>query len=263
MNSRDVNGQSMLSCENICFEIGERAILRDCTLSVDAGEFVVVVGPNGAGKTTLLQSITGILKPRGTISWAGKNLDRLKPSQRAQLMSYLPQNGGIYWPMRVKDVVALGRLPYGNDNAEGDHLISKALDQCGVLHLKDQIATTLSGGERSRVLLARTFATQAKLLLVDEPLNSLDPKYQLDIMTNLKNYCRTGASVIAVLHDINMCLQFADRIIVLKDGSIFGNGASAELVHSGLFEEAFDVKFSWQTDAFDRISGMPICGISD
>ncbi|MCC2095715.1 MAG: ABC transporter ATP-binding protein [Hyphomicrobiales bacterium] len=231
-------------------------------MSVTVGDFVALIGPNGAGKTTLLRCLAGAIPYSGSVSCLGKDISRASASERAGLISYLPQNGLIHWPMKVRDIVELGRLPFVARSLHGSREAAGALpaimQDCGIDHLADRIATELSGGERARVLLARAMATEARVLLADEPLASLDPKHQLSTMETLRRYARSGTGVIAVMHDIASSLRFANRIIVMQNGRIAGAGRGEDLLSTGLLDEVFQVRFKPGFDADGTLSTLAV-----
>lgn len=256
------SGHNLLSCRDLSVRIDGQDILQRCCLSVGNGELIALIGPNGAGKTTLLRCVAGAMDYSGSLSCSGKDIRAVSPGDRAALIGYLPQNGQIHWPMRVRDVVALGRLPFGKHaqprNLGKDDPVTRIMRDCGVDHLSRRIANTLSGGERARVLLARAMATQASVLLADEPLASLDPRHQLSTMEALRHYASTGRSVVAVLHDIGMAIRFADRVVVMQNGRIAGTGSGKDLLQCGLLEDVFRVRLEPFFDENGRLASLAL-----
>ncbi len=222
-------------------------LVTDCTFKIEPGELVALVGPNGAGKTTLLRAITGMRPYKGTIAHGTDDLFKLSRRERATLISYLPQGGRIHWPLSVYDVVGLGRLAHTGEaltRAEQyNSPVEQAMDRCGLTEYRDRNAMDLSGGEKARVLLARALAVQSKFLLADEPLASLDPKHQLTIMQCLRDVADAGSGVLAVMHDLNLALRFADRILLMKEGLIVGDDTPGNLLHQRRFDNLFEVQF--------------------
>ncbi len=231
--------------EAITCRIGGTTILTDVSLSLAAGEFVALVGPNGAGKTTLLRCAAGLAGYGGDVVIGGSRLSDLTLGERAKTIGYLPQGHVFHWPMAVWDIVALGRLPQarGADLSAADRdAVRQAMAEAGVTKLADRPVTTLSGGERARVALARVLATKAPVLLADEPTSSLDPRYQLAVGDLLKRQARAGGTVLAVLHDLGLAARFADRIAVLHDGRLTALGPPREVLTPDTLRSAFGVE---------------------
>jgi iron complex transport system ATP-binding protein len=234
----------LLEACHVDIVLGGRRVVRDASLTLRAGEFVALIGPNGAGKTSLLKAIAGLLPLRGGTVRLG--LDRMS-RPRAQHCSYLEQGGRIHWPMPVSEVVALGRLPFGSSlqhrNAEDCVAINAAMTDCGLMQIRVQSTSTLSGGETARVLLARALAVQAPVLLADEPVASLDPAHQIATMQVLARHAHKGGAVLAVLHDLALALRFADRVLVLQDGVIVADETPAEILSSKVLDRVFGLAF--------------------
>ena len=220
----------VLAAEGLCVELGGKAILRDLSVAFEAGRFVALLGPNGAGKTTALKALAGLVPARGQIRIAEEPLARLSPRERARRIAYLPQGHAVHWPLTARDVVALGRYPHGvADPTQLSKRDAEAVDcamaRTDCTHLAHQAVQTLSGGERARVMLARVLATEAAILLADEPTAALDPRHQLAVMDDLKGESRRGTLVIAVTHDIALAARMADEIVLLHDGRLVAQGS--------------------------------------
>lgn len=231
-----------LDARNLSVTLGGRAVLREVSLSVAPGEFVALIGPNGAGKTTFLRCCAGLVAPQaGQISTSGARL------------SYLPQGGGVHWDLPVRDIVALGRGRFG---AASDPAVDEAMTACRVLPFAERLSSELSGGELARVLLARALAVQAPLILADEPVASLDPAHQIEVMKVLAGEARRGVAVIAVLHDLGLAFTHATRIVLMQDGRIVADGPPASVLASGRLEEAFGSAFV--TERRDGVTLMAV-----
>lgn len=232
---------------------GGRPILAAVDLELRSGEVLGLLGPNGAGKSSLLRLLAGIEAPdAGAVELRQQSLATLAPRARARALGYLPQNPELHWPMSVRDAVSLGRLPWHDGFAamaagrDGDHAaVRRALARCDLDTLGQRAADTLSGGERARMHLARLFAGEHDVLLVDEPIANLDPRYQLAVLDLLAGHARDpggGArAVIAVLHDLALAARYCDRVVVLDGGRVYAAGAPAEVLDGALLQQVFGV----------------------
>lgn len=230
---------TLLAAENITVARGGKTVLRDVSFQAHAGEFIAVLGPNGAGKSTLLKALAGLIRPdRGRVMLDAANIAALSPRQLAARRAYLPQNPHLEWPLPVERLVALGltpKLPATGGLPESFRpAIAKALEQCDLVDKSAQPATTLSGGEFARAMLARAIVAQPQILIVDEPITGLDPKHAIRSMELLKSFTKGGTLVIASLHDLTLAARYPSRVMVLVDGAVLGDGESLteELVHS-------------------------------
>ncbi len=226
---------NLLQAADITVAIDGRTILDKVSVELRRGECVGLIGPNGAGKTTLLRVLARLQRPAGgRLAWDGADLDAIPTQQFARAVAYLEQGAPAHWPLRVETVVALGRLPHlswwQRLTAQDQAAIEQALQLAEVDYLRERIVTTLSGGERLRVMLARVFAAQPQLILADEPIAALDPYHQLHVMELLRDHARRGGAVVAVLHDLNLAARFCDRLILLACGPLVSAGAAADVL---------------------------------
>ncbi|MGD9837709.1 MAG: ABC transporter ATP-binding protein [Afipia sp.] len=208
---------------------GDRRIVDDAGLTLNAGELTILAGPNGAGKTTLARAMAGLISADGSIAFDGINLRTLAPRARARAISYLPQGHEFHWPMRVDSIVALGREPHADPfsqtSARDRVAIENAMEATAVGGFAARLVTTLSGGEQARVAIARALATEASVLITDEPTASLDERHQLIVMNLLQQIAHRGAAVLAIIHDLALAMRFADRVVVMDKGRIVANDA--------------------------------------
>ncbi|WEK48946.1 MAG: ABC transporter ATP-binding protein [Candidatus Kaistia colombiensis] len=230
---------ALLRAEGVGATLGRRTILSSVDLGVSAGEMVVVIGPNGAGKTTLVRRLAGLLPGDGAVLIGGQRSETVSPRLRARKIGYLPQGHVFHWPLSVADVVALGRIPHGAGAAElgsEDRVaVLAALEATGTLDLADRTVTTLSGGERARVALARVLAGEPQIILADEPVAALDARYQFVVLDLLRARAKAGAAIVAVLHDLSLAARYGDRVVLMNDGRIAAEGApAAVLTHENL-----------------------------
>lgn len=237
---------NLLVAENISVRIEARAILESVDLRIARGELVGLIGPNGAGKTTLLRVLAHLQAiDTGSVLFDDVPLARIPPQQLAQRVAYLAQGAPAHWPLRVDKVVALGRLPHlawwQQPGAEDAAIVERALAMAEVGHLRDRVVTTLSGGERLRVLLARIFASSPQLILADEPVAALDPYHQLHVMELLREHAHRGGAVAAVLHDLNLAARFCDRLILLDGGRLIAVGSAAEVLSEANLRDVYGI----------------------
>ena len=226
---------SELAIHDLSVGFGDRPVLNEVTVSFFTGSLIGLIGPNGAGKTTLLRSIIGTQTlDRGRIQWNESDLHELDRRTIAQNIAYLPQGGVCHWPLTVEHLVSLGRLPHQSpwqkQSAEDRRVISDAMTETDVAALAQRTVTTLSGGERMRVLLARALATSPEMLLADEPVASLDPYHQLQVMTLLQSMARRGVGIIVVLHDLTLAARFCDRLVLLSECRVIGDGTPEDVL---------------------------------
>lgn len=217
-----------LTVSNLTFTYGTKEILRDISFSVEEGCVLGLLGPNGTGKTTLLKATGGIHRPAAGLCALGRqDLLKLSPSKRARVAAYVPQSTHTPFPASVMDTVMTGRMPFirFRPGKQDKQMVSDLLQRLEIGHLAFENVEHLSGGERQRVLTARALAQQPKLLLLDEPTSSLDPKNQLHTMSLVRNLAREQNLIAVVaIHDLNLAAMFCDRFLMLKDGSLYACG---------------------------------------
>jgi iron complex transport system ATP-binding protein len=237
---------TLVTAQHLGVSLAGRVVLRDVSLSLSSGHLVALVGPNGAGKTTLLRALAGLVPSSGVIEVGGDALSSLSLRERAKRFAYLPQGHIVHWPLPARDIVALGRYPHGATDparltpSDADAVL-RAMQATDVVEFAARRATELSGGERSRVALARVLAVEAPVILADEPTSSLDPRHQLDVMRTLRRTADDGVLVIVVTHDLGLAARFSDTVLVLSDGRLVSQGAASAALSEKVLAEVFRV----------------------
>jgi iron complex transport system ATP-binding protein len=224
-------------------QVGGRTVLQPAHLSLQAGCWTAVVGPNGAGKSTLLRVLAGLLPHQGQLRYQGQPFEQLSAAARAKQIAWLGQNEPAFEDLTVWDVVMLGRMPHlGLLGVAGPRDVVAVQQAMHIMQTQEWIhrpLASLSGGERQRVLLARALAVLASTLLLDEPLNHLDPPHQSDWLRSMKAQVQCGATVVSVMHDMTLALH-ADRVVVMRDGCVVHEGASQDPLTHRSIEHVFD-----------------------
>jgi iron complex transport system ATP-binding protein len=236
-----------LTVENASVDLDRCPALRDITLSLPPGSMTVLLGPNGSGKTTLLRVLAGVIMPTaGTVRLGEAPLRRMRRSAIARQCAYLPQQTGTDFEIRVEDAVALGRYPHigswGAMTSADYEKVTWALDRVGLSAFRSRTLPTLSGGERQRAFIARALVQDAPILLLDEPISSLDIGHQLELMALLTELHREGRTILASLHDLRPALEFFPQAVLLSGGRITATGATHDVLHGAALAAAFGVE---------------------
>ena len=235
----------MIVTDDLTYQVSGRTIVDSVNISVTAGELVAVIGPNGAGKSTLVGLLAGDLRPAwGLASVAGYEPRRVSSAEMALARAVMPQHGEVRFPFTVYEVVMMGRHPHqgrwGVPSDEDRRLVTEAMRETETWHLRDRVYRTLSGGEQRRTALARAFAQDTKVMLLDEPTSSLDIRHRELVMSLCQEKARAGCAVLAVLHDLNLAASYADRIVAMKDGQVAGSGTPQQVCGEVFLSGVFD-----------------------
>ena len=234
----------MLVAKNVGLRIGAKWLVRNVSFEIETGEFVVLIGANGAGKTTLLRLLAGEIKPtEGTILLDDKSIYNVPLKELAVQRSVMRQQADMNFDFTALEVIAMGRYPYigKSTKAENDRIIEMVLQQTQTTALQDRIFTTLSGGEKARVTLARVLAQKARYILMDEPTSAMDLQHQRLTMEIARDSIAQGQGVIAILHDLNLASMYADRIGMIHQGQLFAIGTPDEVLTEQNIETVFNV----------------------
>jgi iron complex transport system ATP-binding protein len=236
-----------LIIENLSAAYDRMVVLRDVSLTATAGQVLGLIGPNGAGKSTLLRAISGTLAPtEGSIRLGNTDLARLPAAERARLVAVVPQGANLPEGFRVAEVVLMGRAPhlprFGGESAHDREIARQAMEQTATWALAERWIGQLSGGERQRVLIARALAQEPRLLLLDEATAQLDLKHQTTTLDTARRLARSGLTVIAALHDLNLAALYADRLALLHEGALLICDIPERVLTPGWLRQAYDVE---------------------
>ncbi|MEQ8899370.1 MAG: ATP-binding cassette domain-containing protein [Roseovarius sp.] len=249
----------MITVSHLSYDAGSTRILSDVSVEIASGGITALIGPNGAGKSTLLHCLAGLNRPAaGEVHVDGAPVLSLPDRDRARAVALLQQSQTIVNRLSVRELVGFGRWPHhqGRPGPEDARLTQEALETFDLDPMADRALDTLSGGQRQRAQVAMVWAQSTPWLLLDEPLNALDPKYARDLMHRLHELTRPGPaarSVVVVLHDINAAAAWADRVIAMKDGRLHASGDSAEILTSDVLGDLYETRF----DVLDH-EGRPV-----
>lgn len=241
--------EAILSVKDIYGGYQNDEILHGISFDVFPHEKLCIIGPNGCGKTTLLRAVSQIIPFKGQITACGYDVNKTERINVARIMAYMSQMNAVYFSYSVYETVMMGRYPhhkgaFSRNTLEDRKIVEKSLKQTGTWELKDRMLTELSGGQIQRVMLARVFAQSPNIILLDEPMNHLDLKYQVELIEYLNQWVKgENRCIVSVLHDLNMAFSFADNILLMDNGKCVNYGPA----------ENFSMK------KINDIYGMDIC----
>ncbi|WP_296599533.1 ABC transporter ATP-binding protein [Phenylobacterium sp.] len=245
---------SRLEARDVTVRRGGRAIVSGVSAALEAGMFVALIGANGAGKSTLLNALAGLLRPEaGEVTLDGRPVLALDRRELARRRAYLPQSLRAEWPISVERLVALGLTPqlpaFGGLPGGLEPRLTRAIEACDLTSHRFQAATTLSGGELARAMLARALVGDPEVLLADEPVSGLDPRHRLDTVGRLRRLADDdGRLVVATIHDLTLAARHATHLMALRGGRLVAFGPMAQTLTADLLREVFEVNA--------RISGV-------
>lgn len=233
----------MLNVKDLSFNYGDRKVLDNISFSLENSQLVSILGANGAGKSTLFKCILQILKDySGDIIAEGKNLKELNHHQRAELVAYIPQDNKSTFNFSVEEIVLMSTTSQSTFRGPRDEEIFKmenALKKVGISEFRHRGFLNLSGGERQLVLIARALAQNAKIIVMDEPTSNLDFGNQIHLMETVRELAKEGYLILLSTHNPDFALQYSDRVLIIHDGKIAGNGRANEIINDEILTEIY------------------------
>jgi len=235
-----------IKIKNLCFAYGERKVLRDVNFSANSGELVCVLGPNGVGKSTLFRCMLGLQNSyKGDISVNGQEIGSMPAAVLAKKIAYIPQHYSMYFNYTVFHMVLMGTTSQistlASPGKAQEHAVMQALERFGIAHLRDRGCAQISGGERQLALIARAVVQQAKILVMDEPTANLDYGNQFRVMQEVCRLAQQGYTIILSTHNPEQALMYANRVLVLLDGTVLRFGTPDEVMSNELLHKVYGV----------------------
>ena len=237
----------LLELKNVSCRYDKVDVVRNITFEAKRGEILCIVGPNGCGKSTLLKAISKLIEYKGNIILDSNNIEKLNRKDLAKNIALMTQTNNLYFPYTVYETVALGRYAYlkgalSSLTKEDIDIVVEAIKSVGLIELKDNLISELSGGQLQRVYLARAFAQNPQIILLDEPTNHLDLKCQVEILEYLSLWAKKNNKiVIGVLHDLNLVNLFSEKIVMLSNGEVIGKGTPEEVFLEDELEKVYNI----------------------
>ena len=246
---------------NKYYEDGFHAV-KDVSFSIGAGQLVGLIGPNGCGKTTMMRCINHLHKiSSGDVLIDGESIMDKAPAEIAKKVSNVPAEMRASFGLTVFETVMLGRYPYLEhvwwETEDDETLVEETMEKFGVTHLRRKPLNMLSSGERQRVLIAKAYVQEPRLMLVDEPTAHLDMKYKLEVMEYLMAMARKDMSVLVAEHDISLMARYCDSCIIMKQGEIYAAGNPKEVITEELIQDVYEVSASVGLDKDGELFVLP------
>ena len=249
----------MLKAENITVRFGERTVVDHLSFHLHEGQWLMLVGPNGAGKSTLIETISQGVAYTGNILLEGKDIRRFKAAQLARKVGVLAQKNVVGYAYTVDEVVGLGRYAYTQSflsarDDGGKDQVERALSLTGLTNLRHASVLTLSGGELQRTFLAQVFAQNPQILILDEPANHLDLKYQQHIFSLISDWLKTpGRAVISVVHDLSLARKYGTHAVLMNQGKNISQGKIEEVLTQDNLKTVYDMDvYGWMRDMLEQ-----------
>ena len=247
-----------MQLKNVGKSFGNQAILEDIQLNISPSKFTAFIGPNGAGKSTLLSIMSRLLKKdQGFLSIKGKEIEAWNSKELAKELTILKQKINYQSKLTVEELVSFGRFPYSQDRLTKEDFkkVEQALEYLDIADLRERFIDTLSGGQLQRVFIAMVLAQDTDFILLDEPLNNLDIKQSISMMKILRSLVDDlGKTIIIVIHDINIASQYVDEIVAFKDGKVFYQGTTNQVMRKEILDPLYEMDIT-----LSEINGKKVC----
>lgn len=243
----------MIKLQSVSVDLGGRRVVDEVSFEAAAGRLTAIIGPNGSGKTTTLRAISGDRRFKGAISINGHSLDALSVGEQARLRGVMSQSIQLGFPFTVREVLEMGVIAGEvHSREEADRLIASRLAAVDLSGFENRSALALSGGEQSRMHMARVLCQisspesdgEPRWLLLDEPVASLDVKHQLALMRTARDFAKRGGGVVAVMHDLNLTALFADHVLMLRQGRLVAEGSPRDVFREDVLESVYGCALS-------------------
>lgn len=248
----------MIEVRNISQSYGKKQILHNVDFKIQENKITALIGANGAGKSTLLSVMSRLLTPiQGDVFIDDINIKNMKSDQIARRLAVLKQSNQIDLKITVKELISFGRFPHskGRINKKDEEIINNSIEYMKLKEIESSYIDELSGGQRQRAYIAMILAQDTKYIFLDEPLNNLDMRYAVEMMTTLQNLVKDlGKTIVIVMHDINFAAAFCDHIVAMKDGIITNEGSIDEMMEKEILDHVFDHDF-----CIAGVNGKKIC----
>lgn len=244
----------MIKVNDLTYTIGEKQILHNINFQIEKGKIYGILGENGSGKSTLLKTLTRINNVKnGKILLNDKDINHYTSKQLAQTIALVPQQTNLMFDFSALQIALMGRIPYQkplySDSEEDLEIVKQSMQLTSTWHLRDMNAQNLSGGEFQRLIIARALAQQTPILMLDEPISSLDIRHQFEIMNLLKQINKdTNTTILIIIHDLNLALKYCDEIILLNKGELIAFGESKKVLTEETISKNFGINVEIKDD---------------
>ncbi|MFH1453085.1 MAG: ABC transporter ATP-binding protein [Armatimonadota bacterium] len=236
-----------IKIKDLSFSYNGVEVLKSINLDMPAGKIIGVLGPNGSGKSTLLKLLSGYLHPgQGTVLLNDENIVKMSNKEKSKLTSFVAQNYNFSFPYSCYEFIMMGRYPFlgylGFETEEDINIVNETMKLTNTDYLRNRLINTLSGGEAQRILIAQALASCADILLLDEPINHLDIKYQIEVLDLIRKINKeNNITIVMAIHDLNLALMYCDEVIMLKDGSVYSQGMPGDVISKESILKVFGV----------------------